>query len=70
MKKALKHSLVWILMLSVIAGCSSGGSGAAGEDEDKPQDVELKVFMSFPRFKDQFDAYFDKFKLRCWPRKI
>lgn len=35
------------------------------EDEIKsPEKVELKVFMSFPRFKDHFEAYFEKFKAK------
>lgn len=29
-----------------------------------PEQVELKVFMSFPRFKDQFEAYFEQFKAK------
>jgi len=29
-----------------------------------PEKVELKVFMSFPRFKDQFEAYFEQFKAK------
>ncbi len=30
----------------------------------EPEKVELKVFMSFPRFKDQFEAYFEQFKAK------
>ncbi|MFB9276180.1 ABC transporter substrate-binding protein [Cohnella cellulosilytica] len=29
-----------------------------------PTKVELKVFMSFPRFKDQFESYFAQFKAK------
>ncbi|MEF2964485.1 extracellular solute-binding protein [Paenibacillus sp. M1] len=71
MKKALKLMLTCVLALSVIAGCGSASTGgnANGAGGDKPKEVELKVFMSFPRFKDQFEAYFDKFKAKMLAEK-
>lgn len=30
----------------------------------EPEEVTIKVFMSFPRFKDQFEAYFEQFKAK------
>jgi len=46
---------------------SSGSSASPSESakaDELPQKVELKVFMSFPRFKDQFEAYFAQFKAK------
>lgn len=36
----------------------------AAEADPEPEKVTLKVFMSFPRFKDQFEAYFEDFKAK------
>lgn len=73
MKKALQLSMVLASVLTVAAGCGSAVSPAASSSAngtetpkaEKPaQKVELKVFMSFPRFKDQFDKYFAQFKAK------
>ena len=37
---------------------------AETEVKAEPQKVELKVFMGFPRFKDQFEQYFEQFKAK------
>ena len=39
---------------------SSGGSGTA--QQEAPRKVELKVFLDFPRFKEDIEAYFAQFK--------
>lgn len=52
------------------ASPSSGPSATATESPSEsqantpPRKVELKVFMSFPRFKDQFESYFEQFKAK------
>ncbi|MBJ6359760.1 ABC transporter substrate-binding protein [Paenibacillus sp. GCM10012307] len=69
MKKALAVLLTLSLTLAV-AGCGSANSGekttppTSSNPEVAAKKVELKVFMSFPRFKDQFDKYFEQFKLK------
>jgi raffinose/stachyose/melibiose transport system substrate-binding protein len=32
--------------------------------DGQPEEVELKVFMSFPRFREQFEDYFDQFSAK------
>ncbi|WP_391573026.1 ABC transporter substrate-binding protein [Cohnella sp.] len=45
------------------ASSSPTASETTGEaTKATPKKVELKVFMSFPRFKDQFENYFARFK--------
>ncbi len=45
------------------ASSSPTASETTGEaTKATPKKVELKVFMSFPRFKDQFENYFAQFK--------
>jgi raffinose/stachyose/melibiose transport system substrate-binding protein len=52
------------------ASPSSSPSASASESPSEskadtpPRKVELKVFMSFPRFKDQFESYFEQFKAK------
>lgn len=65
----LKLTLITALVMTVLAGCGSKSDTANSDNNsskatEKAQKVELKVFMSFPRFKDQFDAYFEKFKAK------
>lgn len=57
MKKTV--SLVMILALILIFG-----AGSALFAKAPAKQVELKVFMSFPRFKEQFDKYFEQFKAK------
>lgn len=81
MKKAFQMGLMFILMLTVAAGCGTS-SNSSGENESAPSEntgdeeseasakqVELEVFMSFPRFKEQFEAYFDQFKTKMKEEK-
>jgi raffinose/stachyose/melibiose transport system substrate-binding protein len=68
MRKTL--NIVLALGLAFAAtGCTNSGSGttsptATAKAEASLQKVELKVFMSFPRFKDQFEKYFEQFKVK------
>lgn len=73
MKKAWRTLLALTMTVALATACSSGNTGngttapvaggANGEvKEVSPKKVELKVFMSFPRFKDQFEHYFAQFK--------
>lgn len=71
MKKLLSIILILTMVLSMFAGCSNNNDAqGSGNDQEpsmaneEPTEVELKVFMSFPRFKDQFEAYFEKFKVK------
>ncbi|GBG09123.1 sugar ABC transporter substrate-binding protein [Paenibacillus agaridevorans] len=78
MKRALHLLLTLTMVIAVLAACSSGNNGNGANNGAKPttggsptsevktteppKKVELKVFMSFPRFKDQFEQYFAQFK--------
>lgn len=54
-----------ILMGAIIAGHAfAAGQNEASGAESAPREVELKVFMSFPRFQDQFETYFEQFRRR------
>ncbi|OKP67866.1 sugar ABC transporter substrate-binding protein [Paenibacillus sp. P3E] len=76
MKKTFHLSVVLILMLSILAACGSGnskGNTSASNDNDAAETaakaepakkVELKVFLTLPQFKDQFDQYFEQFKAK------
>lgn len=61
-----KGSSIVIGVLLFLTLCAVPGF-AAGEKEQSPEtkgprEVELKVFMSFPRFQNQFEAYFEQFR--------
>ncbi len=71
MKKFMSLTLVLALTLSIVTGCSGGiansdkndtATSNNGETVEPAEKVELKVFMSFPRFKDNFEQYFEQFK--------
>lgn len=73
MKKALYIVLALMLVATLASACGSNSADSAnsGGNEvqetsasDSPKKVELKVFMNFPRFKEQFDSYFDQFKAK------
>ncbi|MFD2671496.1 ABC transporter substrate-binding protein [Marinicrinis sediminis] len=79
MKKALYLLMIVVLMVTAAAGCGSNNQAnnetnqssqnnnqTANENEKDapPQKVELKVFMSFPRFQEQFESYFEQFKAK------
>lgn len=55
--------VVAALLVALIAGPAfAGGRAEEAEAGGAPRQVELKVFMSFPRFQDQFEAYFEQFR--------
>jgi raffinose/stachyose/melibiose transport system substrate-binding protein len=49
------------LLLFITLACSALLLAACNQTEDV-REVELDVFMSFPRFQEQFEAYFDLFE--------
>jgi raffinose/stachyose/melibiose transport system substrate-binding protein len=51
MKKFLLIFMIAVLFFSFLIGCETGG----------PKKVELKVFISQPRFRKQYTSYLDKF---------
>lgn len=52
-----------IVLVAATAGIVfASGQRETTVDESAPREVELKVFMSFPRFQDQFEAYFEQFR--------
>jgi len=76
MRKKLELSFIVVLMFLVVVGCSSNnnnvtpvqsdnaGTVATSKPEESPAEpvkVELNVFMSYPQYKEQFEAYFDQF---------
>lgn len=57
MHKKLVSVFVLVCMLLVIVGTFSVYASS-------PEKVELKVFMSFPRFKEDFEQYFQQFSAK------
>lgn len=57
MKKVVSLVMILALILALGAGSTLFAKAPAKQ-------VELKVFMSFPRFKEQFDKYFEQFKAK------
>ena len=57
MKKSILLSALVLFLVFGIVGC-----GKAPVSE--PKKVTLKVFMTFPRFQEQFEAYFEDFKAK------
>ena len=55
MKKLLFVLLAIVFTVSLTA-CKGG--------EEEVTEVELDVFMSFPRFQEQFEDYFELFKTK------
>jgi raffinose/stachyose/melibiose transport system substrate-binding protein len=80
MKKIIHVSLIAVVLLLVIAGCGNGNNKAEPSASSeapvssttstpeatpaKPTKVELNIFMSYPQYKDQFEAYFEQFKAK------
>lgn len=62
----VKHRIMvvaTVLLVGLSIGTAyAGGRNEASEVAGAPRQVELKVFMSFPRFQDQFEAYFEQFR--------
>ncbi len=63
MKKVLSIVLSAALLMTTATGCSTKPASTDKVNE-APKKVELKVFMSFPRYKDQFEKYFTQFKAK------
>ncbi|MEX2443613.1 MAG: extracellular solute-binding protein [Alkalispirochaeta sp.] len=62
MKRTIVLSTI-MLMVAMIAGTAfAAGQNEPSGAETAPEQVELKVFMSFPRFQDQFETYFEQFR--------
>lgn len=78
MKKALYVGLTVMMMAGLVAACGSPSSSKGNNSnttgspspavttdsssQAAPTEVELNVFIGAPRFKEQFDKYFSKFK--------
>lgn len=63
MKKTISLVIITSLMITMLSGCGSNSSSVASKSEGA-KTAELKVFMSVPRFKEQFDKYFEQFKAK------
>jgi raffinose/stachyose/melibiose transport system substrate-binding protein len=62
MKKALTLFLVSTLFTGLLAGCNAPGSSSSSESNGgDAKEVELKVFIGQPRFKEQYETYIDQF---------
>src|SRR5687767_5804885 len=62
MKKALTLFLVSTLFTGLLAGCNAPGSSSSSETNGgDAKEVELKVFIGQPRFKEQYETYIDQF---------
>lgn len=61
MKKTKTVFIAIVLCLLVASVCLAEGNQDAEAGSQDVRKVELKVFMSFPRFQDQFEAYFEQF---------
>lgn len=80
MKKAFYLGLVSVMLMLSITACGTNNTqnsgnaaqatneGASGGNTEEPkkeaQKVELKVQIGSPRFKDQFEKYFEQFKAK------
>ncbi|WP_141499848.1 ABC transporter substrate-binding protein [Paenibacillus luteus] len=63
MKKTLYLGLASALLVTSLAACGSNDEGNNPKGS-KVQKVELKVQIGSPRFKDQFEKYFEQFKAK------
>jgi len=50
------------ILMTVLLAVTVFTLSACGDKEDGIREVELDVFMSFPRFQEQFEDYFDLFE--------
>ncbi|KRG15717.1 ABC transporter substrate-binding protein [Lederbergia galactosidilytica] len=60
MKKSFVVLLILILTGGLLAACGSSSSSTNSSGE-KLEKVDLKVFISQPRFKEQYETYLDQF---------
>jgi raffinose/stachyose/melibiose transport system substrate-binding protein len=63
MKKTLYLGLASVLLVTSLAACGSKDEGNKSSGSNV-QKVELKVQIGSPRFKDQFEKYFEQFKAK------
>ncbi len=52
------------LLALLVVVSSIGFATGTTETQDGPREAELRVFMSFPRFQEQFETYFEQFAAR------
>ena len=72
MKKAFYLGLISVMLVLSITACGTNNtktnegasSGNTEEPKGEAQKVELKVQIGSPRFKDQFEKYFEQFKAK------
>lgn len=62
MKQTIKLAAAILLVAMTAGTVFAAGQSEASETDAGPEQVELKVFMSFPRFQDQFESYFEQFR--------
>jgi raffinose/stachyose/melibiose transport system substrate-binding protein len=62
MKKFILLLTVSLLLVLSMVGCAKPVDNA-------PRKVTLKVFMTFPRFQEQFEDYFEQFKVKMLAEK-
>jgi raffinose/stachyose/melibiose transport system substrate-binding protein len=58
-----------ILLLLVSFMLVASLSACAAPQDNTPRKVTLKVFMTFPRFQEQFEDYFEQFKVKMLAEK-
>ncbi|MCM3111710.1 ABC transporter substrate-binding protein [Lederbergia lenta] len=61
MKKIVITMITLILFGSLLAACGSKGGSATNSSGEKLEKVDLKVFISQPRFKKQYETYLEQF---------
>ncbi|MEK3889772.1 ABC transporter substrate-binding protein [Bacillus sp. FSL K6-3431] len=61
MKRIFITMLTLILFGGLLAACGSKGGSATNSSGEKLEKVDLKVFISQPRFKKQYETYLDQF---------
>lgn len=64
MKSILKVFMVLIFSMVITAGSFASVNQEMDSSNSGSRRVELKVFMSFPRFQEQFKLYFEQFKAK------
>lgn len=61
MKKAFTLPFASVLIAGMLAGCGEESSSSGGSSSGDSDQVELKVFIGQPRFKEQYETYIDQF---------
>ncbi|MEV5025212.1 ABC transporter substrate-binding protein [Paenibacillus sp. LPE1-1-1.1] len=63
MKKMLTLGLASLMLILSLSACGSNNTASTGVEKNT-QKVELKVQIGSPRFKEQFEKYFEQFKAK------